>query len=100
MPAMPNRLPRRAVSGLREALEGEDEEHARDEIEQRDLAFADSSSLSTSPARSFFLNISSMRSVTRKPPKVLMATSATAMRRGWRRGRSGRLRRPGWRRRR
>ena len=31
-----------------------------------------------SPSGSFFLNISSIRSVTRNPPKVLMATSATA----------------------
>src|SRR4030095_14463115 len=61
---------------VREPLEGEDEEDARDEIEKSDLVGGQQ--LRHYFFGSFFLNISSMRSVTRKPPKVLMATSTTA----------------------
>src|SRR3954470_1452375 len=64
-------------------FQGQDEEDAREQVPERDgirrhrhvYFFAPASFL----AGSFFLNISSIRSVTRKPPKVLMATSATAI---------------------
>src|SRR6187401_3508338 len=64
---------------MRETLEREDEQDAGDEIEKRDLVRRQQLGGGLHYFfGSFFLNISSMRSVTRKPPKVLMATSTTA----------------------
>ena len=78
MPTMPKRLPRRAVSGWERPLQGEDEEHARHEIGRARPELADIVTRRLLRRGLFFLNISSIRSVTRKPPNVLMATSATA----------------------
>ncbi len=54
MPTMPNRLPRRAITG-------------------------EDSPLSARMNRTFFLNIASMRCVTRKPPATFTEASPTAM---------------------
>src|SRR6187402_458701 len=64
---------------MRETLEREDEQDAGDEIEKRDLVRRQQLGGGLHYFfGSFFLNISSMRSVTRNPPKVLMATRTTA----------------------
>jgi hypothetical protein len=68
---------------VRQSFEREDEEDAGDEGEKGDdvrcghAAFSGRFAVSSFFLGSFFLNISSIRSVTRKPPKVLIATSAT-----------------------
>src|SRR4030095_4619189 len=67
--------------GVRQALEGLDEADAGDEVQQRnDVHRHDQcpSALAAGAFLSFFLNISSMRRVTRKPPKTLTAARATA----------------------
>src|SRR5690606_41383927 len=49
-----------------------------DEVEQGHQVHAHGLASALAPARSFFLNISSMRRVTRKPPKTLTAARVTA----------------------
>src|SRR5258708_9038269 len=66
--------PRRHRRG--EAFQREDEKDARDEIPERELVGAHAFSFSTFGA--FFLNISSMRWVTRNPPNTFTAASPTA----------------------
>ena len=65
MPMMPKRLPRRAVSWADRPAEAEDEQHAGDEVRDSDERFADA-------CCGYFLNIRSMRCVTRKPPATLI----------------------------
>src|SRR6266571_909769 len=66
--------PRRHGRG--EAFQRQDEKDARDEIPERELVGAHAFSFSTFGA--FFLNISSMRCVTRNPPNTFTAASPTA----------------------
>src|SRR6266705_4624292 len=66
--------PRRHGRG--EAFQRQDEKDAGDEIPERELVGAHAFSFSTFDA--FFLNISSMRWVTRNPPNTFTAASPTA----------------------
>src|SRR5260221_543646 len=66
--------PRRHRRG--EAFQCQDEKDAGDEIPERELVGAHAFSFSAFGA--FFLNISSMRCVTRNPPKTFTAASPTA----------------------
>src|SRR3546814_14513492 len=63
---------------VRQALERLNEAHRRDKIEQRNQIGRNHAWPPGLGFLSFFLNISSMRRVTRKPPKTFTAASATA----------------------
>src|SRR5439155_16523386 len=66
---------------VRETLQGLDEADARNEVQQRDEIQAHGLApalFSSAGFLSFLRNISSMRRVTRKPPKMFTAASATA----------------------
>ena len=62
----------------RQPLEREDEAHCGDQIPQCELVRAHPYSFAAPVPRSFFLNMSSIRCVTRKPPNTLIDTSVTA----------------------
>src|SRR5690606_6157647 len=64
--------------GVRQALEGLDEAHRRHQVQQCDHVQRDHWLLSLAGFLSFFLNISSMRRVTRNPPNTFTAARATA----------------------
>ena len=76
MPAAPSRLPVRAVFGLSEELQGQDEGDAGDEPD--DVGDDLQRVSCTGDPRRGRLNISSMRSVTMKPPTTLIVPKTTA----------------------